>query len=222
MQLPWRYGEAVATVKGGSHRRRPLRPLVLGGLLGPAIFVADWAVLGTTRRGYSPVNEAISRLAQMGVSSRPAMTAGFICYGAGLIAYGAALRESVSGSAWLWVAATGVLTLGVAAAPLGTPTSGAFHAAFASAGYATLSGAVVVLLPTGLVLGHRCSLPGALLGGATTAALLVVSVTVGPGHGLIQRLGLTLGDTIIGLSALQLLSRRGRRGPETVERRIET
>jgi len=186
--------------------------MAFGGLTGPAVFVADWAVLGANRTGYSPVNEAISRLAQMGASSRPAMTAGFILYGAGLMAYGAALRQSISGTAWLWVAATGVLTFGVAAAPLGTPTSGAFHAAFASAGYAALCGAVVALLPKVSVLGYHCSRRGALLGGATTAALLVVSVAVGPGHGLTQRLGLTLGDTVIALSALRLLPPRGGRG----------
>jgi hypothetical protein len=110
-----------------------------GGVVGPAVFVADWAVLGAVRPGYSPVNEAISRLAEVGTTTRPEMTGGFVVYGAGLITYGLARRQRRPGRAWAWAVATGVATLGVAAFPLGRPLSEAAHAVFAVAGYATLA-----------------------------------------------------------------------------------
>src|SRR5216684_8341678 len=57
------------------------RWLALGGVVGPAVFVADWAILGIVRPQYSPIHDAISRLAELGASTRPAMTAGFIVDG---------------------------------------------------------------------------------------------------------------------------------------------
>ena len=209
--------------------------LAWGGVVGPAVFIADWAILGLTRPGYSPVGDAISRLAETGASTRPAMTSGFVAYGIGLIGYGLALRRAVPGPAWLFGVGTGVATFGVAAFPLGTPTSGAIHAAFAVTGYAGLvavPAAVAVTLtaegrrrsegdndsdsdsdsdsdpdPDGDRHPHRRKARLSALTSITAGAFLLGSIIGGPAHGLTQRAGLTIGDGWIILSALELLRR---------------
>ena len=57
------------------------RLLGLGGAIGPAAFISAWVIGGATKDGYSPVHDAISRLAAIGSSARPLMTAGFVAFG---------------------------------------------------------------------------------------------------------------------------------------------
>ena len=78
--------------------------------MGPAAFVAAWAVSGATTDGYSPVHDAISDLAAVGAPTRVAMTAGFVVFGVGLIAFGFALRTALDGHAWVAALATGACT----------------------------------------------------------------------------------------------------------------
>jgi hypothetical protein len=170
------------------------RSLAWGGLVGPAVFVADWAILG-----------AISRLAEQGASTRPAMTGGFVIYGVGLAGYGIALRPAMAGPAWLLAIGTGIATLGVAAAPLGTPTSDTVHAVFAASAYACLAGIPIAMAKVLAAGGRRTQANMAVATGVVTGALLLVSATVGPAHGLTQRIGLTLGDVWVAFSAAELL-----------------
>src|SRR3954451_23783514 len=95
------------------------RRLVWGGLVGPAAFLSTWIVSGALRHGYSPVEDAISRLAAVGAPRRLIMTAGFVGFGIGVPVYAAALRAAVPGPAWKTAVATGAATLAVAATPLG-------------------------------------------------------------------------------------------------------
>jgi hypothetical protein len=183
-------------------RSRTQLALAGGAVVGPVAFVTDWAVLGARRAGYSPVEDAISRLAELGTSTRPAMTGGFIVYGLGLVAYGAAARGQVPGRAWLWAAATGVTTLGVAAFPLGSPVSGDIHAVIAAVGYATLA----AVPAAGSRPGHR-RWPAVVT--AVIAGSLLASAAGAPAHGLTQRIGLTVGDAWVVASACTLI-RRGR------------
>jgi hypothetical membrane protein len=193
-------------VRGTGRRGKSRRDLLAWtGIVGPSVFVADWATLGARRPGYSPINDAISRLAERGTSSRRQMTSGFIVYGAGLIGYGLALRGQLPGSAWMMAIGSGVATLGVAAFPLGTPLSGAVHAVFASLGYATLAALPIVSSPALVATGRRKLGGLSLLTGATTGTLLLASAVGLPAHGLVQRLGLTLGDTWVVLSAVAML-----------------
>ncbi|HWG73585.1 MAG TPA: DUF998 domain-containing protein [Acidimicrobiales bacterium] len=189
---------------------RPRRWLAAAGVLGPATFVADWAVLGATSRGYSPVEDAISRLAATGASTRGAMTAGFVAYGAGLVLYAIPVRAAVAGRAWMWVAATGVATFGVAAFPLGTQVSGNVHAVFATVGYATLAAVPLTAAPVLARAGRRGWARVSVAAGALCAGALLASI-VGPTsvHGLLQRLGLTVGDAWLVVSAGWLLTRAG-------------
>lgn len=179
--------------------------LAWGGVVGPAVFVADWAVLGAVRQGYSPVNDAISRLAERGATTRPEMTGGFVVYGAGLIAYGIARRRRQPGKAWALAVATGAATLGVAAFPLGRPLSGTVHAVFAVAGYATLAALPIAASGPLVDAAHPQLGRLSVLAGTTAGALLLASALGAPAHGLTQRLGLTVGDAWVALSAAAML-----------------
>src|SRR3954462_14459944 len=96
----------------------------LGGILGPFAFVAAWSIGGLAASHYSAIDDAISRLAEVGAPTRPWMTAGFVGFGIGLPLYAVALRTSLPGPSWMTAAATGLATLGVAAAPLGRSHAG--------------------------------------------------------------------------------------------------
>jgi hypothetical membrane protein len=183
--------------------------LAWSGVIGPTVFVADWAVLSAIRPGYSAVKDAISRLAELGASTRPEMTGGFIVYGASLIGHGLALRRQLPGKAWTMAVGTGLATFGVAAFPLGTPLSGTIHAAFAALGYATLAALPIVASKALVTSGHPGLARLSVLTGAATGALLVASAVAGPAHGLTQRLGLTLGDAWVVVSAVAMLRTGG-------------
>ncbi len=193
--------------------RSPWRMLAWGGLVGPVVFVFDWALLGVARAGYSPVHSAISRLAELGTSTRPAMTFGFVVYGVGLLSYAAALRLSVPGAAWLFAAGAGVTIFGVAAFPLGRPTSDTVHGVFASVGYVCLAAVPLAASLPLLAKGHRTAACLSALAGAVTGGFLLATAIVGPVHGLTQRIGLTVGDTWVVISAVMLLRVSGHQRP---------
>lgn len=189
-----------------SHRGSPARRLpAIAGVAGPLAFIADWAMLGTVKAGYSPVDDAISRLAETGASTQTAMTAGFAIYGTGLCLYAADRR--LPPGARLLVAATGVTTFGVAAFPLGTPTSGNVHAVFAGLGYATLAAAPLVTARALAARGERRRARWSAVAGFVCGACLAASLA-GPVHGLLQRAGLTAGDVWVVASAIEALAAR--------------
>ena len=184
-----------------------MRPLAWGGVVGPAAFVADWAVLGARRAGYSPISDAVSRLAETGASTRLAMTGGFLVYGTGLVAYGMALREGEPSPAWPFAILTGIATFGVAAFPLGTPTSGTIHAVFAAAGYVTLAATPIAAGRALRAQGRRGLARLSVVTGVVSAGFLLASIVTTTSHGLTQRIGLTAGDAWIVASAASLLLR---------------
>jgi hypothetical protein len=193
-------------------KQRQRRLAALGGVVGPAAFVTAWAVGGAvTTEPYSPVEDAISRLAAVHAPTRPLMTAGFVVFGIGVPLYGLALRDALEGPAWASAVATGVATLGVAALPLDhSSTMDLAHGAAASIGYVTLAG-VPLLASTALHRnGFRRSAAASFLAGAVCGASLVATLA-GTNHGLYQRIGLTVGDAWIVASALWLSSARDRR-----------
>jgi hypothetical membrane protein len=182
------------------------RLLAAAGVFGPSFFIADWAVLGTRAKNYSPVHDAISELARMHAPTRPAMTAGFLVFGVALPTYAVALRDVLPGRAWQFAAANGVATLGVATFALGTPTSGDIHGAFAALAYASLA---AVPISASLVLRERRPpwlARASMMTGIACGAALIASV-VGPAHvhGLLQRVGLTIGDLWLIASAAAML-----------------
>ena len=179
----------------------------IGGIAGPVLFVAAWVLAGLLEPGYSPVEGAVSRLAAEGASTRPVMTAGLAGLALGMLLFAAALRASLAGPAWTAAFATGLLTLGVAAVPLGrTPATDDLHAAFAVAAYAALV-ATPLLAARPLAAGRprfaRLSLAVAVASGVCLAAS-----ALGAGAGLFQRLGLTLTHAWIVMTAAWLLRDR--------------
>ena len=182
------------------------RLLAAAGVVGPCVFIADWAILGTRAKNYSPVSDAISELARMHASTRPAMTAGFLVFGAALPTYAIALRDALPGQAWKFAAANGVATLGVAAFSLGTPTSGDIHGAFAGLAYASLAATPIAASAALRRSGHDKLARTSISTGIVIGAALVASV-VGPTHvhGLLQRIGLTIGDVWIIASAVSMM-----------------
>lgn len=184
--------------------RQPSRVAALGGIVGPVAFVAAWSILGSRTAGYSATGDAISRLAATGAPTQAAMTAGFIAYGAGLPLFGAALRGRLRGSAWVFATATGVATLGVAAAPLGSPTRDTVHGVFAALGYATLAG-IPLTAAKPLADEGRWGWAGlSVITGVASAACLLAT-TLGPRDGLFQRAGLTITDAWVIALAVDML-----------------
>ena len=195
----------MARASGAVSRRA--RALAVGGVVGPAAFVTAWSALGASRPGYSPAHDAISRLAAMDAETRAAMTAGFVAFGVGVPLHGLALRSALQGMAWVLAVATGVATLGVAAFPLGSPSSDAAHGVCAFAGYAALSAMPLVasrsMAGQGRLGWARLSTAAGVVSGAS-----LLATTLGPFDGLFQRIGLTVTDAWIMATAVEVL--RGR------------
>jgi hypothetical protein len=174
-------------------------------VIGPAGFVSAWAATGTATKGYSPIDDAISRLAAVGAATRPFMTTGFVCFGVSVSIYGSALRRHLPGPAWLGAVSTGIATLGVAAFPLDvSPTIDSVHAALATIGYATLA-ATPLLAARPLAEGGHREAAALSLATAVVAGLSLAATALGPAHGLFQRVGLTAGDIWLATSALAML-----------------
>ena len=189
----------------------------LGGILGPFAFVAAWSIGGLAASHYSAIHDAISKLAEVGAPTRPWMTAGFVAFGIGLPLYAVALRASLPGRSWMTAAATGLATLGVAAAPLGRSHSGdVVHGIFAGVGYVTLA-FTPLLAAAPLRRAGRSTAANLAIAAGIVAAISLAATTVSDANGLFQRLGLTIGDAWIVATAAALL--RGRLAPRRSEPR---
>ena len=184
------------------------RRCALGGIIGPTAFVAAWSIGSAVASHYSVIDDAISHLAEVGAPTRALMSAGFVVFGVGLPIYSLASREALPGWSWVTAAATGLATLGVAAAPLGRSSSGdTVHGLFAGAGYVTL--ALTPLLAAGPLrrAGRRGWARFSIAVGAG-AGISLLATTATDLDGLFQRLGLTAVDVWIVATAVEILRRR--------------
>jgi hypothetical protein len=186
-----------------------LRAAALAGVIGPAAFIGAWTVGGAvTTRDYSPIDDAISRLAAIGADTRPLMTAGFAVFGVALPVYASALRSAVGGAAWLTAAATGLSTLAVAAAPLDRSSGvDTLHGVAAGLGYVTLAATPLLAARPLLQHGHRALARFGLASGSVSAIALVLTTTNLP-TGLFQRIGLTSADVWIATTGLLIAGGR--------------
>jgi hypothetical membrane protein len=182
----------------------------MGGIIGPVVFVATWAGLGATRSGYDPTDDPISRLAEVGATTRPAMTIGFLTFGLGVAAYAVVLHPRLPRSAYAALV-TSAASLAVALFPLGAPFGDDPHAVMAFVAYSSLVAqpllAVAPLRDDGLdaVAGIALALA------AVSGVALVMSVAVSSGQGGWQRVGLTAGDAWIVGTAVWLIRSPDRR-----------
>ncbi|MGI8754879.1 MAG: DUF998 domain-containing protein [Acidimicrobiales bacterium] len=182
---------AVGAAHGIARRRDVLG---LGLALGPVAFVAAWAVGGSRLPGYSPVQDAISRIAAVRSPERALMTTGFVGYGLAVGVGAVALRRSALRPCWPVVAVNAAATVAVAALPL--DRSGAvdsWHAVAAAGGYASISIAPLLAAPALRRVGHRRAAAASAAVGVTVGVCLALTVAT-ESSGLFQRLGLTVGD----------------------------
>jgi hypothetical membrane protein len=188
--------------------RIPIRTAALGGVIGPAGFIGAWVVgSAVTGAAYSPIDDAISRLAEVGADTRWLMTAGFVTFGLSVPAFGWALRATVPGWAWAAATATGLATLGVAATPLErSDLVDQLHGVFAGLGYVTLAATPLLAARPLLAMGNRRLAWSGVAAGLTSLVALALTTTDLP-TGLFQRVGLTAGDLWIIAAAVAI--RRG-------------
>jgi hypothetical protein len=175
-------------------------------VIGPIVFVVSWAVAGASTSGYSAVDGAISDLAAAGASTQAAVTVSFVVFGIGVIAFGFALRAVLTGRAWIAAAVTGACTIGVAATPLHGWSGDEVHGAFAVLGYTAIV-ALPLLAAAPLAATGRRGWARASAAVAVTSAVCLVATASGTAHGLWQRLGLTVADAWIVVTASYLVAR---------------
>jgi hypothetical membrane protein len=169
----------------------------LAGIVGPTAFVAAWVVGGLRRGdGYSPVQDAISRLAEVGAPTQPLMTAGFVTFGVAVPAFAISARDELGPAATVALVAAGITTLGVAATPLGGDVD-TLHAVFAGTGYVAMAAAPLLAART-----RTTTIVSAI------AAVALAATTLDAANGLLQRVGLGVVDAWIVATALRQRPRR--------------
>lgn len=203
-------------------RRRPLttdRPAAALGLVaGPLAFVAAWAVGGARTPGYSPIDQAISRIAEVGAPEQATMTAGFVAYGGAVLVGSLALRGSPLARCWPFAAVNGAATIAVAATPLErSELVDALHSVAAATGYLSITALPLVAAPILADLGHRRAAAASVAVGAVAGAALVAT-NLTEANGLFQRIGLTAGDAWLAAVGAALWSASRRAAPATGRR----
>ena len=182
----------------------------VGGVLGPAMFLFGWVISALRTDGYSILEDAISRLAAVGASTRWLMSAGFVGFSVGVAIYAYGLRSILDGPAWMAALIASIATLGVALFPLDhSGVVDLLHGAAAFTGYIALSALPLCTAPELSRRGHSRAARLSRVCGTISAAALAATL-LGPAHGLFQRIGVTVGDAWIAGSALFLLRRQPR------------
>lgn len=180
------------------------------GIVGPLAFVSAWLVAGAVTDGYSPLRDAISRLAAEGAPTQPLMTLALVVFGLLVPVWARTLGRALDSPALrAAVTVAGIATLAVAVFPLtregGQPQDLA-HAVSAGTGYVAMAAAPLF----GAAALRRRGLPAAAIAstavGLVSAAALVGTLLV-DGSGGLQRLGLTVVDAWYVAVAAWLLRR---------------
>lgn len=166
-----------------------------GGVVGPLAFIGAWTVAGlATSQPYSPIDDAISRLAAIGSDVRLLMTTGMVVFGIAIVLYAQALRSAVRSRSWIGATVTGLATIAVAALPLDhSDAVDDLHGVAAGVGYVSLALVPLLAVRPLIAAGQRqLGLAGGVLG-AISAIALPISLAV-DANGLFQRIGLTASD----------------------------
>jgi hypothetical protein len=187
----------------------------LGLAVGPVAFVSAWALGGARMPApYSPVDDAISRIAAVGSPEQALMTAGFLVYGAALGAGAVGIASSPLRRAWPLVVVNAVATVAVAATPLEhSSTVDALHGVAAGTGYVALAALPLVAAGPLRRAGHERAAAASVVAGVATA-LCLVGTTTTEANGLLQRVGLGIGDVWLIATGIALF-RGGRRASST-------
>src|SRR5688500_6922534 len=89
------------------------RTRAVAGIAGPTAFIASWLIAGWLREGYDPVNDAISRLAELGAPNRWIVSTGMVTFGGACLLFAPRLNRPASSV----LSVAGVASLVVAAFP---------------------------------------------------------------------------------------------------------
>jgi len=155
--------------------------LCLAGVVG---LTAAWALGGLLTDGFDPVRQSISQLQRDGAATSAVMTAAFVGFSLGGLAFAKLLPRPARVA--LTVAC--VATLGAALSPLGEVRGGrqdALHLAFGATGYLSLS--LLPLLVAASTSGSARRV--ALAAGVLTSACLLGTVPADAVSGALQRAG---------------------------------
>lgn len=179
-----------------------------GAIWGPATFIGAWVAGGLHTDGYSPIGDAISRLAAEGADTSTLMNAGFIGYGVGVTAAAWPLRFIIGKPAAAALATNAVLTFGVLATPLDRSESiDQLHAVFAGSAYAALAAAGLLAARHLSAVGYpKASKLAMTVGSVTGVSLFAVVFDVA--SGLFQRIGLTTSDLAMMGAAIAYLRKK--------------
>jgi hypothetical protein len=188
------------------------------GLVAVVVYIAGWVLAGELRRGYDPMEQAISELFEIGApwASRGLLVVGLALSGLAFLLLAPALDRALPGSGWLGpglVVLAGVGTLGVLAAPctpgcpgFGATTTDSWHVIAAGTGYGALASA-----PLAFAWRLRRDAPtlarwSAIIGAVSVASFAVhVSGLVTAATGLQQRAFNTIADAWYVLIVLAVL-----------------
>lgn len=188
--------------------RRAVSTLGLGLVVGPVAFVGAWVVGGLRMPGYSPVHDAISRLAAVGSPERALMTTGFVVYGLAVMLGGLAVRSSIISRSWPAVMVNGLATLAVAALPLDVSAVGdQAHGVAATVGYVSLALVPALAAAPLARTGCRRVAFASVVASIAIAICLALTVVV-DANGAFQRLGLGIGDAWLIVAGLSLMAAR--------------
>lgn len=181
------------------------RGLAWGGVVGPAGFVGAWATAGALAKGYSPVRQSISRLGAVDAPKRRLMTAGFVCFGVAVPAYGVALRDSLGGRASLVATVSGFATLGAGVFALdASPVIDRLHYGLAVVASSSLALTPILASHSLSARGYgRAAIASRLVGLSSGACLAAAAFS--PAEGLLQRIGLTLAEGWIAATAVAIV-----------------
>jgi Protein of unknown function (DUF998) len=126
-------------------------------------------------------------------------------FGIGVVAFGFALREVLARRAGVAAIVTGACTIGVAATPLHGWSGDEVHGTFAVLGYTAIV-AVPLLAAAPLAAAGRRGWARVSVAVAAISAVSLVATAFGTAHGLWQRLGLTVADAWIVVTAAYLVA----------------
>lgn len=171
-------------------------------LTGVVALTAAWSVAGITTEGFDPVRQSISQLQRDGTATGAVMTAAFVAFAGGALAFAPVLRRAPRFA----LAVAALATLGAAASPLGEVRGGtqdAVHLGFGATGYAALS---VLPLLAAVRMHGRARAASLLLGGLASACLLG-TVPAEAVSGALQRIGFLAGHLWLAGAAAVVLVR---------------
>lgn len=171
-------------------------------LTGVGVLTAAWVGCGRATDGFDPVRQSISQLQRDGAGTSAVMTAAFVAFAGGALAFAPLLPRVPRGALVL----AAVATLGAAASPLGEVRGGrqdVLHLAFGSTGYVSLS--VLPLLAAPSLRGRVRA--AAVVAGVLASGCLLGTVPAEAVSGALQRAGFLVAHLWLAGTAVTVLRR---------------